>query len=494
MWYILRRSNQGLELNDMTNQQNTIYWHDYETWGASPKKDRPSQFAGIRTDEDLNIIGEPLVMYCQLADDYLPHPQAALVTGIQVQTCQAQGFIEAEFISKILEQFSMPNTCVAGYNSVRFDDEVTRYTLYRNFHDPYAREWQNSNSRWDIIDVVRACYALRPEGINWPTKEDGSPSFRLEDLTKANGIAHEAAHDAMSDVYATIEMAKLIKHHQPKLFDYFFKTRGKKSIAELIDVLNLVPLMHVSSMFGTEHGCTSWVVPIGWHPQNKNAVICYDLMKDPTPLISLSSEEIREKLYTKTDALADGEERVGLKNIHINKCPILAPAKTLIPENAARLNIPREKCLEHLMVLKQNPQLRDALNQVFHLDAKQEPETNPDYDLYGGFASPGDKAKFDIILQCPKDQLSSLVLEFDDAKFNELFFRYKARNFPFSLSPQEQSRWQNYRKEKLMHGLDSPNLTMEEFTLELENLAHEVGEDVAKMNVLKSLFEYAQHL
>lgn len=478
----------------MTNQQNTIYWHDYETWGASPKKDRPSQFAGIRTDENLNIIGEPLVMYCQLADDYLPHPQAALVTGIQVQTCQAQGFTEAEFIRKILKEFATPNTCVAGYNNIRFDDEVTRYTLYRNFHDPYAREWQNGNSRWDIIDVVRACYALRPEGINWPTKEDGSPSFRLEDLTKANGISHEAAHDAMSDVYATIEVARLIKQKQPKLFDFFFNNRSKKAISELIDILNLVPLMHVSSMFSTEHGCTSWIVPLGWHPTNKNALICYDLMKDPSPLIDLTCEQIRDKLYTRSEDLAEGEERVGLKNVHINKCPILAPAKTLIPENAQRLNIPREKCLSHLMVLKQNPTLREKLVTVFYDNELPEPESNPDYALYSGFPSPGDKANFEIINQCPPEQLASLSLHFDDSKYHELFFRYKARNFPFSLNPQEQQKWQHYRKEKLMHGLDAPNLTMQEFSIELENMAHEVGEDVAKLNVLKSLYEYAQHL
>ncbi|NQZ12265.1 MAG: exodeoxyribonuclease I [Algicola sp.] len=458
----------------MTNQQNTIYWHDYETWGATPKKDRPSQFAGIRTDEDLNIIGEPLVIYCQLADDYLPNPHAALVTGIQPQTCQEQGFIEAEFMAKIHQEFSVPNTCVAGYNSIRFDDEVTRYALFRNFYDPYAREWQNGNSRWDIIDMLRACYALRPQGINWPTKEDGGPSFRLEELTKANGIAHEDAHDALSDVIATIEVAKLVKQHQPKLYDFLFKLRNKREVSNLLDVLNMTPVMHVSAMFGTKHGCTSWVAPIAYHPDNKNAVICYDLMRDPTPLLEMSVDEIREKLYTKTEDLEEGEERIGLKDIHINKCPVVAPAKTLIPENAARLNIPREKCLEHHKILKQNPLLREKLAQVYSKPREFKAETNPDYGLYsGGFTSNADKAKFDIIRQCDPQNLGTLSLDFEDPRFNELFFRYKARNYPFTLTPEEQMKWENYRKEKLMDGFDSPNLTMDEFRIEIENLAHE---------------------
>ncbi|MBT3411535.1 MAG: exodeoxyribonuclease I, partial [Halieaceae bacterium] len=203
----------------------TFYWHDYETFGADPSRDRPVQFAGLRTDADLNPIGEPLVIYSRPANDFLPHPQACLVTGITPQKALAEGLPEAEFIRLIHAELAAPGTCGVGYNSLRFDDEVSRYTLYRNFYDPYGREWQNGNSRWDIIDMVRACYALRPEGIEWPLREDGQPSFRLEALTAANGIAHEAAHDALSDVHATIAMARLIKTKQPRLYDYVLKHR-----------------------------------------------------------------------------------------------------------------------------------------------------------------------------------------------------------------------------------------------------------------------------
>src|SRR5690554_3991737 len=181
----------------------TFYWHDYETFGVDPARDRPVQFAGLRTDAQLNPIGEPLVIYARPADDYLPHPKACLVTGITPQEALAKGLPEREFIRLIHEELAQPGTCGVGYNSLRFDDEVTRYTLYRNFYDPYAREWQNGNSRWDIIDMLRAAYALRPEGIVWPQREDGLVSFKLEELTAANGISHEAAHGALSDVHAT---------------------------------------------------------------------------------------------------------------------------------------------------------------------------------------------------------------------------------------------------------------------------------------------------
>uniref|UniRef100_UPI00036D870E exodeoxyribonuclease I n=1 Tax=Vibrio coralliilyticus TaxID=190893 RepID=UPI00036D870E len=241
--------------------QPTFFFFDYETWGTNPAKDRPSQFAGVRTDMDFNIIGEPLVIYCQPPSDYLPSPEAALITGITPQTAASKGLPEPEFIAKINEQLSTPNTINLGYNSIRFDDEVTRYTCYRNFIDPYAWSWQNGNSRWDLLDVMRACHALRPEGINWPENEEGFISFKLEHLSVANGIEHENAHDAMADVIATIEMAKKVKAAQPKLFDYFLSMRHKRKLNELVDIVNMTPLMHVSGMLGRECNYTSWVVP-----------------------------------------------------------------------------------------------------------------------------------------------------------------------------------------------------------------------------------------
>ncbi|HAS50199.1 MAG TPA: exodeoxyribonuclease I, partial [Gammaproteobacteria bacterium] len=215
---------------------NSIYWYDFETFGRDPRRTRASQFAGIRTDEDLNIISEPLVFYCKPADDFLPDPMACLITGISPQKALQEGVCESEFIQRIEREFSQPGTCVAGYNSIRFDDELTRQLLYRNFYDPYEREWKNGNSRWDIIDMLRLCAATRSEGIVWPQREDGSTSFRLEQLTAANGIEHADAHDALSDVIATIEMAKLVRQQQPKLYEYVYKLRNKRAVQSEIDM------------------------------------------------------------------------------------------------------------------------------------------------------------------------------------------------------------------------------------------------------------------
>lgn len=474
--------------------QATIYWHDYETWGVSPQKDFPCQFAGVRTDLDLNIVDKPLMIYSQIPNDYIPQPQACLITGITPQLTLRDGLSEASFIQKIYEQFSQANTCVAGYNSLRFDDEVTRYTLYRNFYDPYAREWQNGNSRWDIIDLARACYALRPEGIEWPLNDDGIPSFKLQALSSANGLEHKAAHDAMSDVYATIALAKLIKEKQSKLYQFSFENRSKTKVAALIDCENLTPLVHVSSKLPAAQGCCTWISPVALHPTNKNAVIVLNLALDPRPLATLSVEEIRQKLYQPSSMLAQDEQRLPLKLIHLNKCPFIAPAKTLTEENASRLGINRKECLENLQWIKSNTDIVAKLQAVF-TEQYSERSSDPEHALYsGGFFSSADKQLISQVNQATEQQLIDLVLPFEDPRLSTLLFRYRARNFPQTLSQKEIESWQQYRKTRLMEPNSAASIKLPEYFQELEHLSVEHANNPKKLAIITALYKYAQNL
>ncbi|MDE1313726.1 exodeoxyribonuclease I [Vibrio aestuarianus] len=463
----------------------TFFFFDYETWGVSPAKDRPSQFAGVRTDMDFNIIGEPLVIYCQLPADYLPSPEAALITGITPQKAMSHGISEPEFIAKIHAELSTPNTTSLGYNSIRFDDEVTRYTCYRNFIDPYAWSWQKGNSRWDLLDVMRACHALRPEGINWPENEDGFTSFKLEHLSVANGIEHANAHDAMADVIATIELAKKVKAAQPKLFDYFFNMRHKRKLNDLVDIVNMTPLMHVSGMLGRECQYTSWIVPIAWHPTNQNAVIVVDLAKNPQPLIDLNVKELQQRLYTKRDDLAPDELPVPIKLVHLNKCPILAPAKTLTAENAEKIGIDRTVCLQNLAVIKQHPEIREKLVGLYSIEREYPANDDVDSQLYDGFFSPSDKAAMDIIRETDPVNLSALEISFSDKRIEPLLFRYRARNYPLTLSDEEQQRWAAHCREYFENRI-------EEYSLTLENLVHTYESDEKKIAILKSVYHYVE--
>ncbi len=476
------------------NNQPSLYWYDYETFGADPRRDRPVQFAGLRTDLELNVIDEPLCIYCRPADDFLPHPEACLITGITPQKALAEGLPEVEFISQINEKFSQPNTCVAGYNNIRFDDEITRFSLYRNFFDAYAREWQNGNSRWDIIDMVRLTYALRPEGIEWPTHPDGKPSFRLEQLTQANGISHEAAHDALSDVHATIALAKLIRERQPRLYDYVFTRRTKQQIAQLLNIAKPVPVLHVSSMYPSEQGCIALVAPFAAHPVNKNEVIVYDLRVDPQSFLTLSPEEMSERLFVRQDELPEGCDRLPIKTIHINKSPIVVPANTMSPESAKRWKIDTEVAQQHLGTLLASPQFIKNIQAIFK-NRDFEPVSDPDYMLYsGGFFSNNDRARMEIVHETEPSQLEALDLPFDDARLPEMLFRYRARNYPETLNDGDIKRWNEFRHQRLLVSNGESGLTFDDFKQSVIDLRQRDDPDKESIKILDEIDQYAQDI
>ncbi len=470
-----------------TNNEPTLYWHDYETFGLSPGADRPSQFAGIRTDLDLNIISEANQWFCRIPRDYLPEPEACLITGITPQQTLQYGIAENEFIDNINQEFSKQNSCVVGYNNIRFDDEVTRFTLYRNFADPYQREWKNGNSRWDIIDLVRACYALRPDGINWPLDNNDVPSFRLELLSKANSLAHDQAHDAMSDVYATIAIAKLIKEKQPKLYAYYFNLRNKKQVLDTLKVGSFSPLIHVSGMFPALQGCISYILPICMHPTNKNAVIVVDLAKDLTNLQTLSIEQIREYMYSKTIDLPAGITRPALKLIHLNKCPFVSPAKTLSQSRADELGINRIQCRKSLNFIKENSTLVDKLYAVYNEARTPSKEQCVEEMLYQSFFGQEDKKWIEEVKKSSWQTLTSKTFNFHDPRLKTLLWHYRARNAPDALNEDEQQKWALECQASVFD-------KTEQYINKIDALAIEHQNDKHKIEILHKLHHYLQFL
>lgn len=475
--------------------QNTLYWHDYETSGIDPARDRPVQFAGIRTDEDLNIIGEPLNIFCRPSPDTLPHPTSSLITGITPQYALEHGLPETEFIERILAELSQPGTCGVGYNSLRFDDEVTRNTLYRNLYAPYDREWQNGNSRWDIIDMMRACRDLRPDGIVWPMRSDVErSSFRLEELTAANGISHAQAHDALSDVYATIAMAKLIKEKQPKLYDFIYKLRRKNEVLKLVDLKDMTPLLHTSGMYGSDHGNTRMVAPIANHPTNKNSIIMFDLSQSPAILLELGAKKLRELLYTAVADLPEGAERPALKQLMINKCPLIAPTSTLTGDTAKRLDIDLKNCMQNRQaLLNSRKEIQQKIAKIFE-PTEYEPVTDPDLMIYaGGFFSQQDQKQMEAIHNTAADELGTQTWRFDDQRLNEMLLRYRARNYPETLSEDELAQWMEHCRNRLVNG-DSGHLNFKDFYAELEQLRTETELDKDKIKILDKVEAFGREL
>jgi exodeoxyribonuclease-1 len=425
----------------------SIFWYDYETTGINPRCDRPLQMAGLRTDFDLNEIDEPVNLYCQPSEDILPHPAACAITGITPGQLAEKGLSEADFMTRVHAQLAAPGTCGAGYNTLRFDDEMTRYSLYRNFFDPYAREWQGGNSRWDLIDVVRAAYALRPDGIVWPTDEEGRVTLKLERLTAANGIDHGHAHEALSDVRATIALARLIREKQPKLYHWLFQLRSKQKVLDQVRLLQ--PMVHVSGRFSAARHYVGVVLPLAWHPRNKNALIVCDLHLDPQGLLDLDADTLRQRLYTRREELAEGELPVPLKLIHINKCPVVAPLAVLRSDDQQRLGLDMALYEQRALRLSDAPKVwQDKVSAIYANEGFASSE-DPEQQLYDGFIGDRDRRLCEQVRTADPAQLAQEQWPFDDERLPELLFRYRARNFPDTLNFEEQERWRIFCQKRL---------------------------------------------
>lgn len=452
----------------MAHSNASFLWYDFETFGSHPRQDRPSQFAAIRTDADLNPIGEAMNWHCQPAEELVPSPDACLITGITPQLCSREGLPEPEFARRIQYAMSQPGTCSAGYNSIRFDDEVSRFLFYRNLLPVYDREWRDGNSRWDLLDVVRLTYALRPEGIQWPRKEDGSPSFKLETLSQANDLSHEQAHDALSDVEATIALARLIKTTQPKLYDWALKCRDKSFVKSQIPVLRQQPFVHVSGMVPASQGCLTVLMPLGFHSTNKNEILCFDLTSDPVILADLSVEDIQYRLFTPAAELGD-TPRLPIKSVHANKCPMVGPVSLFTEEVAERLGLDRaqmEVNASRMPDLKQVlPKLQTAL--------ERPPQTlDADEALYQGFINDRDRDALHSLHSAPPEDWLTLTPPKDE-RLKTLWRRYIARNSGLPLPADLQAEWQAYVRQALTSPGIGSALTLDEAESRLQALAAE---------------------
>ena len=427
----------------------TFFFYDLETSGLNPRFSRVMQFAGIRTDMDLKPIGEPINVLVRISDDVLPDPGAVMVTGITPQQTLTDGLSEPEFCKLLMDDVFTADTITVGFNSVRFDDEFIRHTLWRNFYDPYEWAWSEGRSRWDMLDVVRMTRALRPDGIKWPTDENGKAVNKLELIAKENGLIHTKAHDALSDVEALIGVASLIKDRHAKLFEYLLTLRDKKAVSNLVNLENPEPFVYASGRYDAQFEKTTVAFPLapGAVP---GSVLVYDLRYDPTPFLGASPTALASIIFADRQTREREDfQRLPVKALSYNKCPAVAPMGVLDADSQQRLSVDLEQVKKHMNILVSHPAFAGAVREAFEMREPFEPSSDVEAQLYDGFINDKDKGRIAAVRAASVTELADFHPTFADDRLTELLFRYKARSFPASLSEEEAVRWEAYRSEKL---------------------------------------------
>ena len=427
----------------------TFFFYDLETSGLSARDDRIMQFAGQRTDLDFNPIGDPVNELIRLSDDTLPSPEALCVTGITPQSTIADGYSEAEFARIMVNDIFTPDTIAVGFNNIRFDDEFIRHFLWRNFYDPYEWAWKDGRSRWDILDVVRMTRALRPDGIEWPVTEDGKATNRLELLTKLNGVDHYKAHDALSDVMATIEVAKLIQTRQPQLFSYLLKLRDKREVMSLVNLDDKRPFVYTSGRYDAEHDKTTVAFPLT-SGRNSNVVV-YDLRYDPSSFIDMDQKQLADIMFASwEERKAEGFQKLPVKELQYNRAPAVAPLGVLEQEKGwDRIHLDLETIERHKKLLLAAPQLAENIRTLLEGSPEFKKSSDPEAQLYDGFVGDKDKIRVETVRNAEERELADFHPSFDDERLPPLLLHYKARNYPTTLSESEVTEWEVWRSMRI---------------------------------------------
>ena len=449
----------------------SFLWHDYETFGADPRRDRPCQFAALRTDAGLEIVGEPVVWYSKPTDDTLPSPDACVITGITPQTAERLGMPEPEFANRIFDLMSEPGTCAVGYNNFRFDDEVSRFMFWRNFIDPYAREFRNGNSRFDLIDLLRMTAALRPDGIEWPVRDDGTPSFRLEDLARANGFSTENAHDALADVENTLHMARLVRRHQPKLWHWGLSLRARHRVEQLVEQREM--LLHTSSRFPAALGCIAPVLPLFRHPSIKSQWLVWNLRENPADFLEFDAEMLADLFWTSNADLPEGLKRLPVKWIRTNRSPMLSPTGVLDAAACKRTGIDLAQAEQHARRLVDEAGFVTTLCEVFS-DTRRAASFDAETALYDGFIPDSDRRVAERIRAQPPEQAAELLSSspgpFSDERLATLLLHYIGRHAPSSLNASQRASWDAYRRRRLIDDPELGTVQMQGYLARIEQL------------------------
>lgn len=463
----------------MDNSKKSFLWYDYETFSRDKYNTRIASVAMMRTNLSFDVLEEPVVCFGKLGLDFLPSPRSCIIHGLSPQFVNTIGTTEDILISKVLEEFSKDGTIVVGYNSIQFDDEITRATLYRNLMDPHTG-W--AKNRWDILKLVRATRDFKPETLvlEKTNSETGWTSFRLEDVAEQNGIEQIKAHDAINDVLATVGIAKQIKEKQPDLFEYYFNLRTPEQIAQFFsnESDNRIILFTDSTPINGHKFNTRPLVPLHYEKRNGKLekVVCFDL-----------SNEVPETINEET--------RNCLIELNIKKSPFIVRAK-YSHDMEARSGLKWETCIERRKRVLDNPIFASLAGKKRKFEKTS---NDPDVNIYE-FPSFAAKETMKNIVALPPEYRLKQHRPFHDGdeKFNEILFRHVARNYPDLLTDIDKQAWIRHCRSKIT-GIEDNTPTTEplyihDYFSTIEELEVENKDSSELLELLSQLRKYGEYV
>ena len=391
---------------DLRGGHMSFVFYDTETTGIDTSFDQVMQFAAIKTDEDLNII-ERFEIRSRLLPFVVPAPGALRVTKMTIDRLHDPATpSHYDMVRAIRSKLGEWSPAIfLGYNSLRFDEELMRQALYQTLHNPYLTN-RDGNCRGDVLPLVQASTAFEPDCLTVPYDHKGKPVFKLDQLAPANGFAHDNAHDALSDVEATIHMCRLVRDGAGDLWNRFLRFTQKAAAAEFLEEAE--PFLLTEFYFNRPKHMP--VLSIGLDNDQANVSICFDLTHDLDSFRNLTDAQLQSLVVSSPKPL---------RRIKANAAPTMTPLDD-VPDHLLN-GLTQADLVTRANDLQSDEALKARILAAYEATkTKYEPNEHVEKQIYEGFAVTADEQLMAQFHELPWDQRHTLTSKFQNPKFGFL--------------------------------------------------------------------------
>jgi len=461
-----------------------LVFYDFETCSSNVSYGQIIQAAAILVNDNFQEL-DRFEGRCKLSPGIVPEAMALLVNKTTPKILKETNLSHYQMLRQLIDKFKeWKNSIFIGYNSINFDEEFLRRTLFKNLEYPYLTN-TNGNERGDLFSLARACHLYYPDCIKTPISDKNNPVFKLEKLAPMNDIKHDKAHSAMGDVLATIEIAKLLNKKAPNVWKASLMTTNKDKSFQLIKE---------EQLFCTDFFYYGKSVPfvltfVCQHPQ-WGYPMCFDLKADPSYYFNLSIQKLKKELDKKPKVI---------RTIKHKKHPIIMnPSYGINFDNYKQLGV--NKLKQRAKLIRENKEFAKKVTSILDDDARERQELESQEDVY---------PEESIYKQFPSDYHNKIMPEFLKAdwkdkfsvlqKFKDERMQYFGKKILYEESPQSlpKNEYNSVHKEvasRILSTNEEKWNTIPRTYNEIDTLRNKFKDDKDKLNALEDINSYIEDM
>jgi len=464
----------------MTN----LVFYDFETCSSNVSYGQIIQAAAVLVNEDFQEL-DRYEARCKLSPGVVPEAMALLVNKTSPKILKETNLSHYQMVRQLVKKFKeWKNSTFIGYNSINFDEEFLRRTLFKNLEYPYLTN-TNGNERGDLFSLARACHLYYPDCIKTPISDKNNPVFKLEKLAPMNEIKHDDAHSAMGDVLATIEIAKLLKNKAPNVWKSSLMTTNKDKSFQLIKNEQLF----CTDFFYYGRSIPFVLTFVCEHPQ-WGYPMCFDLKTDPSYYFNLSTKELKKELDKKPKVI---------RTIKHKKHPIIMnPSYGINFDNYKQLGI--DKLRERAKLIRENKEFTKKVSSILDEDAREKQELDSQLDIY---------AEESIYKRFTPSEDNKIMLEFHNAEWKDKFLtlqkfkdermQYFGKKILYEESPQSlpENEYKSIHKEiasRILSSNEEKWNTIPRTYNEIDTLRNKFKDNQAKLKALEDINSFVEEI